>query len=224
MLRAFLRGYDMKMNVKKLVLTAMLAAVAYLLVCFIRIPVVLFLSYEPKDVIITIGGFLLGPMTAFACSAVVSLVEMVTISTTGPIGLLMNLLSTCAFSCTAALIYKKRHDLVGAVLGLVAGSVLMTAAMLLWNWLITPWYMGQPREAVEALLIPAFLPFNLLKAGFNTALTLMLYKPLVGALRRTGLVSGSSAPKRQSKIGIYLVGAVLLITCILLLLVLQGKL
>ena len=213
----------MKMNVKKMVLTAMLAAVAYLLVCFIRIPVVLFLSYEPKDVIITVGGFLLGPMTAFLCSAVVSLVEMVTISTTGPIGGVMNLLSTCSFACVAAVIYKKRHNLMGAVLGLVAGSVVMTAAMLLWNWLITPWYMGQPREAVEALLIPAFLPFNLLKAGFNTALTLMLYKPLVSALRRTGLVS-SSTPKQKSKIGIYLIGAVLLITCILLLLVLQGKL
>ena len=212
----------MKMNVKKMVLIAMLSAVAYLLVCLIRIPVVLFLSYEPKDVIVTVGGFLLGPMAAFASSAVVSLVEMVTISTTGPIGCVMNLLSTCSFACTAALIYKKRHNLVGAVLGLAAGSVTMVVAMLLWNWLITPWYMGQPREAVEALLIPAFLPFNLLKAGFNTALTLMLYKPLVSALRRTGLVS-SSAPKQKSKIGIYLIGAVLLITCILLLLVLQGK-
>ena len=218
----------MKIDVKKMVLTAMLAAVAYLLVCFIRIPVVLFLSYEPKDVIITIGGFLLGPMTAFACSVVVSLVEMVTISSTGPIGCIMNLLSTCSFACTAAVIYKKRHDLLGAILGLAAGSLVMTGAMLLWNWLITPWYMGQPREAIEALLLPAFLPFNLLKAGFNTALTLMLYKPLVGALRHTGLVAVqtpvSGTPKSHPKIGTYLVGAVLLITCILLLLVLQGKL
>ena len=213
----------MKTDVKKMVLTAMLAAVAYILVCFIRIPVVLFLSYEPKDVVITIGGFLLGPMTAFLASLVVSLVDMVTISDTGIIGCVMNLLSTCGFACTAALIYKKRHDLTGAIIGLVAGSLLMTAAMLLWNWLITPMYMGQPREAIEALLLPAFLPFNLLKAGFNTALTLLLYKPLVSALRHTGLVSGV-AVKRQSKLGIYLLGAVLLITCILLLLVLQGKL
>ena len=220
----------MKTNVKKLVLTAMIAAVAYLLVSFIRIPVIPFLpflTYEPKDVIITIGGFLQGPITAFICSLVVSLVEMVTISTTGPIGCIMNLLSTCAFACTAALIYKKRHDFLGAILGLVAGSVLMAGMMLLWNWLITPLYMGYPREAVVELLLPGFLPFNLLKAGFNTALTLMLYKPLVGALRHTGLVavqqSSSDAPKSHPKIGTYLVGAVLLITCILLLLVLQGK-
>ena len=103
----------MKRNVKKMVLIAMLAALAYIAVLVIRIPVVLFLSYEPKDVVITIGGFLLGPMAAFACSAVVSLIEMFSISETGMIGWVMNLLSTCSFACIAALIYKKRHDLTG---------------------------------------------------------------------------------------------------------------
>ena len=96
-------------SVKEMVLIAMLAAIAYVVVAFIRIPVVLFLKYEPKDVIITIGGFLLGPLAAFVTSLVVSLVEMVSISDTGPIGALMNLLSTCSFACTAALFYKKRH-------------------------------------------------------------------------------------------------------------------
>jgi len=214
----------MKHNVKNMVLVAMLAAVAYLLVFFIRIPVVLFLSYEPKDVVITIGGFLLGPMAAFAASVVVSLVEMLTISTTGPIGCVMNLLSTCSFACIAALIYKKRHNLAGAVLGLLAGSAAMVITMLLWNYLITPLYMtGTSRADVAAMLVPIFLPFNLLKAGFNAALTLLLYKPLVTALRRTGLVERKSSPAGKSKLGLYVFAGILLITCILLLLVLQGK-
>ena len=224
MLRAFLfwGDYMKKFSVKKLVLMAMLAAFAYMLMALVRIPVVLFLKYEPKDVIITIGGFLLGPMASFIVSLVVSLIEMVTVSETGPIGCLMNLLSTCAFACTAAFIYKKQHTLKGAVMGLAAGSVFMVGIMLLWNWLITPLYMGVERSAVEALLLPAFLPFNLLKAGLNSALTLGLYKPVVTALRKTGLVeTGKSAG--ASKVGIYLFAAGLLITCILLLLVFQGK-
>ena len=57
-----------KFSAKKLVLLAMLAAVSYLVVALIRIPVVLFLSYEPKDVVVTIGGFLLGPMASFLIS------------------------------------------------------------------------------------------------------------------------------------------------------------
>lgn len=64
----------------------------------------------------------------------------------------------------------------------------MTIIMLLWNYLITPIYMGYPREAVAELLLPAFLPFNLLKGGLNTALTLLIYKPIVQALRKANLV------------------------------------
>lgn len=210
-------------SVKKIVLLAMLAAISYLIMSLVRIPVVLFLKYEPKDVVITIGGFLFGPMATFVVSLVVSLLEMVTVSDTGPIGCVMNLLSTCSFACTAAFIYKRKHTLKGAISGLAAGSVLMIITMLLWNWLITPWYMGVDRATVESMLLPAFLPFNLLKAGLNSALTLSLYKPLVTALRKIRLIEDPSSGNSSSKHGVYLLAAILLITCILLLLALQGK-
>ena len=210
-------------SVKEMVLIAMLAAIAYVIMTLVRIPVVLFLKYEPKDVIITIGGFLMGPLAAFVTSLVVSLVEMVTISDTGPIGALMNLLSTCSFACTAALFYKKRHTLSGALLGLILGSVVMVLAMLLWNWLITPLYMGVERSAVEGMLIPMFLPFNLLKAGLNSALVLVLYKPLVTALRKANLAPSKVKSTGGSKTGVWILGLILLATCILLLLVFQGK-
>ena len=210
------------MNTKKTVLLAMLAAVAFIMVALIRIPVVLFLSYEPKDVVITIGGFLLGPMAAFIISVLVSLVEMITISHTEFIGCLMNILSTCSFACVAAVIYKKKHDLWGAVLGLLAGSLSMIAVMLLWNWLITPLYMGGTREAVEAMLIPVFLPFNALKAGLNSAFVLTLYKPLTSALRKARLLPQSSSPKKKARPGIYIFAGILLASCVLWLLVMRG--
>lgn len=209
---------------RKTVLIAMLAAVSYLIVALVRIPVVLFLKYEPKDVAITIGGFLLGPMASLIISAVVSLVEMVSISDTGPIGCLMNLLSTCSFACTAALIYKKQHTLKGAIIGLLAGSVTMIGIMLLWNWLITPLYMGGTRDSVAAMLLPVFLPFNALKAGFNSALVLVLYKPLTSALRKARLLPQVQQSRGTAKPGIYLFAAALLATCIVFLLVLRGVL
>lgn len=210
--------------IKKLVLLAMLAAVSYLIVSLVRIPIVLFLSYEPKDVIIVIAGFLMGPAASFIISLVVSALEMVTISSTGPIGGLMNLISTCSFACTAAFVYKKRHTISGAVMGLAFGSAAMVAVMLLWNWLITPLYMGVSREAVAGMLLPVFLPFNLLKACLNSAFVLVLYKPLVAALRKTGLITAKSGKSGSTKAGIYLLAAGLLISCVLLFLVLQGKL
>jgi riboflavin transporter FmnP len=202
----------------------MFCAIAYVIVVFVRIPVVLFLKYEPKDVIITIGAFMMGPFTGFLISLIVSLVEMITVSDTGPIGLLMNVISTCAFTCTAAFIYKKKHNMKGAVLGLFTGTVLMTASMLLWNYLITPLYLNIPRPAVVALLIPAILPFNLLKAGINMALTILLYKPIVTALRKANLLPPSQSGVKKGKInlGFMIFALVLLITCVLLVLAMRG--
>ena len=91
-------------NTKKLTTLAMLAALAYLIMVVGRIPMVLFLSYDPKDVIIAIGGFLFGPLEAFAISFVVSLIEMFTVSDTGIIGAVINFVSTSSFACTAAII------------------------------------------------------------------------------------------------------------------------
>lgn len=213
-----------RFSTKELTTLAMITAIAYVLVCTIRIPVVLFLKYEPKDVIITIGGFLMGPSAVLISSAVVALIEMFTISETGIIGCIMNFLSTCSYACVAALVYKKNHTMKGAIAGLASGAAFMTLVMLLWNYLITPLYMVVSREDVAGLLIPAFLPFNLLKAGLNSAITLLLYKPLVNGLRKAGLIttSASSGTSGGKKPGVLLFAALLLITCVLLVLVMRG--
>ncbi|MCC8023152.1 MAG: ECF transporter S component [Clostridiales bacterium] len=211
-------------QLRRVLTLAMLSAMAYVVMLF-RVPIVLFLSYEAKDVIITIGGFIFGPLSAVVISLVVSTLEMITVSETGLWGLLMNVLATCAFACPAAFIYKKKRTATGAAIGLVTGVVLMTGVMLLWNYLITPYYMGYPREAVADMLIPYFLPFNLLKGGLNAAITMLLYKPVVTALRRAHMLPQHTDGSRKGKFnpGTVLVSAVVLITCILLLLVLSGK-
>lgn len=214
---------SMDQKTKRLTLIGMLSAIAFAVMVIGRVPIVLFLKYDPKDVVIVIGGFIFGPLSAFFISLIVSLIEMVTVSDTGFIGCIMNILSTCAFACTAAVIYKKDHTLKGAIIGLVCGVLLMTGIMLLWNYLITPIYLGYPREAVVELLIPAFLPFNLLKGGINSALTLLLYKHVVNTLRKAKLIEESkSAPVKVNNTGIALVSLFVLATGVLLALVLKG--
>lgn len=213
----------MNSKTARLTTAAMLCAVAYIAMALIRIPVVLFLKYEPKDVIIAIGGFLMGPFVSLTISTAVALVEMVTVSDTGPIGCVMNILSSCSFACTAALIYKRKRTMGSAAAGLAAGCLLMTAVMLLWNYLITPLYMGYPRQAVAELLLPAFLPFNLLKGGLNTALTLLLYKPVTAGLRRMRMAAVPEEEAAQSnRIGLLLAAGLLLISCVLIILVWTG--
>ena len=207
---------------KKITAAAMLSAIAYVVMALGRIPVVLFLSYDPKDIVITLGGLIWGPLTAFAVSVIVSVIEMVTVSDTGVIGCVMNIVSTCAFACTAAVIYRKFRSLKGALAALGAACVAMTAVMLLWNYLVTPIYMGYPREAVAQLLLPAFLPFNLLKSGLNAAFTFLLYKTVVTALRKSGCIEGAEQRGGGRHRGLLLLAAAVIVTCVMLILVLNG--
>ena len=164
---------------------AMFCALAYTVMYFsklIPINIAGFLSMDFKDIVIAICGLLLGPVSAFAVSVVVSLLEMLTVSINGPVGFLMNVLSTCAFACTASVVYIMQRESKSAILGLVLGTICMTLTMLLWNWLITPLYMGVDRAVVESMLLPVFLPFNLIKGGLNAAGVLLVYKPVLRAL------------------------------------------
>lgn len=176
----------MNSKTRKITTIAALCAIAYAVMAVGRVPVVLFLKYDPKDVVITLGGFLWGPMTACAVSMIVSSAEMLSVSETGILGCIMNIVSTCLFACTAAVIHQKKPALSGAILGTAMGSAAMAAGMLLWNGLLTPLYMGYPREAVAELLLPVFLPFNLLKGCLNAGFTCLLYKPVMTALRKSG--------------------------------------
>lgn len=185
---------------KKLTMIAMLCAIAYAVMLVGRVPVVLFLKYDPKDVIITIGGFLFGPLASFAISTIVSLVEMFTTSETGIIGAAMNIAASCSFACVAAAIYKRDHSRKGGIIGLVAGCVTMTVVMLIWNYWLTPIYMGQPREAVAALLLPAILPFNIIKSTANMVITILIYKPVANALRRARLVDLPAPGKKEKAV------------------------
>lgn len=81
---------------RKLTTVGMLCALSYVAVAVGRIPVILFLKYDPKDVVIVIGGLIFGPLTAFAMSVIVSVVEMLTISSTGLWGCMMNMISSCS--------------------------------------------------------------------------------------------------------------------------------
>lgn len=217
-----------RMNLRTLSSLGMLTAVAYVVMYLSKLlpQVAGFLQLDLKDTVICIGGFLFGPVASALISLVVALVEMFSaVSDTGPIGMVMNVLATCSFCCTAAFVYKKQHTKKGAVLGLLLGVAALTVVMLLWNYLITPLYMGVERDVVKDMLVPIILPFNLVKGGLNMALILVLYKPVVTALRQARLVPESQAPFQKTgkvSMGFALFSFALLATFVVLALVLMG--
>ena len=171
-----------RVSTRTMAVIGMFSAVSFIAVLIGRIvPTVAgFLSYDPKDAVVVIAGFILGPLASVAISVIVSFIEMITISATGPYGFIMNIVSTCAFAVPAAWFYRKHHSQKGAVLGLSLGVVVLVICMVIWNYVITPFYMGVPRAVVAGMLTTVFAPFNLAKGGINAALSLLLYRPIVG--------------------------------------------
>jgi len=193
----------------------MLSALAYAVMVIGRIPIMtipgLTLKYDPKDIILIIGGFLYGPLAAAFISVIVSFIEMISVSETGPIGMLMNIVSSFSFAITASLIYKYKRTFAGACIGLVSGVLLAAFMMVLWNYLITPLYLGIPRAVVSPLLMSFFLPFNLIKGGINAAATMIIYKPITNILRS---MSGMPESTEESKLTIVVIITAAVVTIV----------
>ncbi len=212
--------------IKKIAILGVLSALAYA-TTYLTSPIKFFefLSCDIKDAIIVIASFIFDPISGLLVTVVVSLLETVTFSTTGYIGLIMNIISSACFAFPAAIIYRKKHTIKGAVIGLILGSIIMTIAMLLWNYIMTPIYMGVPRDVVTAMLPTVFLPFNLLKAGINSTLAIILYKKVVSTLRKANLIPKSTNEvyvQKRAKVSLIVISAVILIGCVLALLIIGG--
>ena len=179
-----------KIETKKIAVSAMLTAVAFLVTFLTAMfKVGGFLSLDLKDAVLSIIALLYGPAYGFCSVVVVSLVEFVTISSTGIYGLVMNILSSGVFALVVGTIYKYKRNFSGAIISAVCTVFSVTAVMLLANIFITPLYFQMPREAVIAMLPTLLLPFNLCKSVLNASIMLLVYKPFTTALKKAGLVS-----------------------------------
>ena len=183
-------------NLRRIVLIALFGAISYVLMLVVHLPVS-FLTMDVKDVIITLGGLYFGPSAAMILSVLVSLLELVTVSSTGLYGFVMNALGTAMFSVTASLIYKYKKSFFGAIVGLLSGVAAMVATMMVFNLLVTPHYMGVSVEMVQGMIPTLLFPFNLVKGVLNAALVLLFYKPLSGVMQRAGILPRSEHPFRM---------------------------
>ena len=217
-----------RMDTKKLATLAMLTALAYVVMYLSKLmpSVNGFLDFDFKDVVLCIGGFVYGPIAALMMIVIVCVLEMVTVSHTDIIGCIMNIVATASFVCTACAIYKRKHTMKGAIAGLASAVVVLVVVMLAWNYFLTPIYQQIPREAVADMLPTVFLPFNAVKGGLNMTATLLVYKPVVDALRRAKLIPESTshaAPVGAKKhLGMTIVILFVFVSCVLFALSLQG--
>ncbi|MDF2838964.1 MAG: transporter component [Evtepia sp.] len=169
----------MNARTKKLTVMAMLVAISVVLLYLPRpmFPGAHFLEYDPADIPILIGAFAYGPVAGVVLTVIASLIQGFTVSApSGLYGIIMHIIATATLVLVASGIYRIKHTRVGAVIGLVCGTLAMSGIMLVANHFITPFFMGAPVEVVDAMLLPAILPFNLIKAGVNSVVAFLVYQ------------------------------------------------
>ncbi len=168
---------------RRIAVTALLcamAAICTLLLEFPILPGVTWLKYDPSGIVALIAGFAFGPATGAVVSVIPYLVHVTTAS--GVYGMIMAVLATFSLVMPASLIYRRNRTMRGAVLGLVTGGVVCLAVCIVGNLIVTPFYTGMPLDAVIALIVPALLPFNLIKIAINCAVFAFIMRPAFKAM------------------------------------------
>ncbi len=210
-------------NLKKLSVLGLFIALGYICLFVFRFRVQ-FLTLDFKDVFITLAGFIYGPVAAVTIAFIESILEFITVSSTGFWGAIMNFAGSAAFAVTASLIYKYNKSFKGAIVALISSVFSTTAVMMLANLLITPIYTNTDVKTVAGMILPLLLPFNLIKSILNAVFTFILYKPVSQALRSMNIL-----PKSESKFALnkrtvcgIIAACIILIVSIALTIVLLG--
>ena len=159
-----------------LVMLSLFTAIAYLSIYIVNFKVQ-FLTFDIKNVFITVAAMIYGPIAGVVISLAAAFLELIFYSTTGFYGFVMNFLSSASFAAVAALLYRRQKTLTGSYLALFLATISSTAVMMLFNLWITPFYMGVSVDAIVDLIPTLLFPFNFLKCVVNAALVMVFYKP-----------------------------------------------
>lgn len=167
---------------------AMLTALSIVSLYVIRMPLIPaapFLEYDAADIPVLIGSMLLGPASGIVTLLAVCLIQAITVSaSSGWIGFVMHFIASSVLVLIASLIYKRKQTTASLIIGLAIGSLAMTAVMIPLNLIFTGIFLGAGTQTVIQMLIPAIIPFNLLKAGINSAVTFAVFTPIKSILKK----------------------------------------
>ena len=194
------QGTNKRVNVRKLTVTAMLAAVATVLMFFsFNVPLMpSFIKMDFSELPALIAAFSMGPLSGVVVCLVKNLVNLF-FTSTGGIGELSNFLLGVCFVLPAGLIYRKKSNLSGAIVGSLVGAAAMAVLSVFTNYFVVyPIYTGfMPMEAIMGMyqainpnvenLLQALLmfnmPFTFIKGMCSAVITIAVYKGIAPALK-----------------------------------------
>ena len=180
------------LSVRNVTVMAMFGALAAVLMIFeVPLPFIApsFYGMDISEVPVLVGTFALGPVAG----VVMELVKLILKPTsTGFVGEFANFCFGCSLVLPAGIIYRLKKTKKGAVMGMAAGTVIMTIVAVILNAVVMlPFYSHfMPLDTIIAagaainpaisnvwtFVILAVGPFNILKGAIVSLLTALVYK------------------------------------------------
>lgn len=145
-------------------------------------PAAPYLKYDLMDIPMLIAGLTLGPLGGSLVLLIGCTMQSLVFGDGGLPGFVMHMIASGTLILVASFIYRSKKTTRSMIIGLIAGSLAMTAVMIPLNLIITVYWYGVPMDVVKAGLIPVTIPFNLIKAGLNSIITfavVMAIKPVL---------------------------------------------
>ena len=171
-----------KSGVIQMTQMGMLAALAIVLAAFIQFPIIPaapFLKYDMADVPVLLGTFLFGTIPGLIILFIASAVQAFLFGGSGWVGLIMHFVASGALVILVGQFYKHQHKFKDAVIGMILGTLAMTAIMVPMNYIFTVHFFGTPKAVVDSIMLPGIIPFNLIKAGLNSIIVSVVFKALI---------------------------------------------
>ncbi len=163
-------------STRQLVTMALMCAISALF-SFVQIPLIpglTFLTYDPSLMPAMVCGFAFGPGAGFVVGALAAVIHGLVLGEW--VGSMMNIVATLCFVVPAAFVYRRVHTFKGAVAGLALGSAAAVAGAIVANLTIGVWFWYGSVDAIAPMILPALVPFNLVKTILNSVLTMVVYK------------------------------------------------
>lgn len=165
-------------STRQLVTMALMCAISAIFM-FVQIPLIPaapFLSYDPSLVPAMVCGFAFGSGSGVAVGVMAIVIHA--LMTGDWVGALMNVVATLGFILPATALYARRRSFASAIAGLVLSVLAATVLSIVANLTIGVWFWYGSLDAIVPLILPAVLPFNLIKTVLNAVLTMVVYKSI----------------------------------------------
>ena len=168
--------------------SALFAAISILAVILIRIPLIPaapFLVYDMADIPVFLAAMLFGPWVGLAVLFVVCFVQAFLLGGDGWVGFLMHFVASGLMTFLISFFYRRRAGWKTLLWSMTLAVVIATALMIPMNLIFTVHFLGSPRQVVIDMILPAIVPFNLLKGVLNCLLTAVVFRILKPVFAKT---------------------------------------